>query len=240
MAVTFILPAFSIAVRQDLAEARDRLDRLAAIDPEHKEMALMFLSSYASHIFDDVLDTTEPVTAGPVTGYSLADDAEPYCTVCGASAGVFPALGDGWRHYRGDGITAKAQPYGAGHPPVIGWRLAGDIPAQYWPEVFDAVVEATEPCDDRDPDDEPGMEPFCVTCGDRTGIFLAQCRDWLHYRADAVGNAEPYEAGHEPVIGWRPLDAEALGQVGTIPDGGGSHPCPQEADAPPEGHPWSP
>jgi hypothetical protein len=203
MTVTFILPASSVAVRQDLAEARDRMDRLAAIDAEHKEMALMFLSNYAPEVFDAVLDATEPFTAGPITGYSLADGAEPYCTACDASAGVFPALGDGWRHYRGDGSTAKAQPYDAGHPPVIGWRPAVDAPARYRPEVFDAG-EATEPCDERGPDDEPGMEPFCVTCGERAGIFLACCRDWLHYRYDAVGNAEPYETGHEPVIGWRP------------------------------------
>jgi hypothetical protein len=130
MAVTFILPASSIPVRQDPAEAHDRLDRLAAIDAEHKEMALMFLSGYAPGIFDAVIDATEPFTAEPVTGYSLADDAEPYCTACGASAGVFPTVGDGWRHYRGDGITAKAQPYDAGHAPVIGWRPAGDIPAR--------------------------------------------------------------------------------------------------------------
>jgi hypothetical protein len=115
MAVTFILPASSIPVRQDPAEAHDRLDRLAAIDAEHKEMALMFLSGYAPHVFGDVLDATEPVT-----GYSLGDDAEPYCITCGASAGVFPMLGDGWRRYRSDGITAKAQPYDAGHPAVIG------------------------------------------------------------------------------------------------------------------------
>jgi hypothetical protein len=202
MAVPFILPASSVAVRQDLAEARDRLDRLAVIDPEHKEMALMFLSSYAPEVFDTVLGAAEPFIAGPVTGYSLTDDAEPYCTACGASAGVFPALGDGWRHYRGD-VSTKAQPYDAGHAPVIGWRPAADIPARYRPEVFDAAVKATEPCDDRGPDGEPGLEPFCVTCGGRAGIFLAQCRDWLHYRADAAGNAEPYETGHEPVIGWR-------------------------------------
>jgi hypothetical protein len=75
--------------------------------------------------------------------------------------------------------------------------------AGFRPEVFDAVLNATEPCDDRGPDDEPGVEPFCVTCGNRAGIFPSQSRDWLHYRADTVGNAEPYEAGHEPVIGWR-------------------------------------
>jgi hypothetical protein len=88
-------------------------------------MALMFLSGYAPGIFDAVIDATEPFA-----GYSLGDDAEPYCITCGASAGVFPILGDGWRHYRGDGVTAKAEPYDAGHAPVIGWRPAGDIPAQ--------------------------------------------------------------------------------------------------------------
>lgn len=127
MSVPFILPASGATGRQDLAEARGRLGRLAAIDAEHKEMALMFLSGYAPDIFDAVIDATEPITAEPVTGYSLADDTEPYCITCGASAGVFPTLGDGWRHYRGDGITAKADPYDAGHLPVIGWRLAGDI-----------------------------------------------------------------------------------------------------------------
>jgi len=76
--------------------------------------------------------------------------------------------------------------------------------AGFRPEVFDAVVEATEPCEDRDPDDEPGMEPYCVSCGGRAGVFLARSRDWLHYRTGTAGNAEPYETGHEPVIGWRP------------------------------------
>ena len=129
MPVPFILPASSAISRRVRAEARDRLDRLAATDAEHKDMALMFLSGYAPDTFTDILDATEPVTPKPVTGYSLADDAEPYCTVCSASVGVFPTLGDGWRHYRGDGITAKAEPYDAGHPAVIGWRPVGDLPA---------------------------------------------------------------------------------------------------------------
>jgi hypothetical protein len=124
MPLPAILPASSPIGRRVIAQAHDRLDRLASIDPEHKEMALMFLSGYAPDIFDDVLDATEPITPEPVTGYSLADDAEPYCTACGASTGVFPTLGDGWRHYRGDGIIAKAEPYDAGHPAVIGWRAA--------------------------------------------------------------------------------------------------------------------
>jgi hypothetical protein len=124
MALNSILPASGTAGRRVITQSHDRLDRLAGIDPEHKEMALMFLSGYAPGIFDDVLDATEPITPEPVTGYSLADDAEPYCITCGASTGVFPTLGDGWRHYRGNGSTAKAEPYDAGHPAVIGWRAA--------------------------------------------------------------------------------------------------------------------
>jgi hypothetical protein len=130
MAVPFILPASGASGRQDLAEARRRLDRLAAVDPEHKEMALTFLSGYAPSVLDAALDATEPITAEPVTGYSFGDEAEPYCITCGASIGVFPTLGDGWRHYRGDGITAKAEPYNAGHLPVLGWRPAEDVPAR--------------------------------------------------------------------------------------------------------------
>jgi hypothetical protein len=128
MPVPFILPASGTSGRRVIAQRHDRLDRLAAIDAEHKEIALMFLSGYAPGIFDAVIDATEPIAAEPVTGYSLGDDAEPYCVTCGASAGVFPALGDGWRHYRGDGITARAEPYEAGHVPVIGWRPDRDAP----------------------------------------------------------------------------------------------------------------
>jgi hypothetical protein len=119
MALRSILPASGTTGRRVPAPAHDRLERLAGIDAEHKEMALTFLSGYAPDVFDDVLDATEPITS-----YSLGDDAEPYCITCGASAGVFPTLGDGWRHYRGDGITAKAEPYDAGHLAVIGWRTA--------------------------------------------------------------------------------------------------------------------
>jgi hypothetical protein len=45
MAVTFILPASSAAFRRNPAQARDRLGRLHAIDPEHREMALIFLAA---------------------------------------------------------------------------------------------------------------------------------------------------------------------------------------------------
>lgn len=52
----------------------------------------MFLSNYAPEVFDAMIDATEPFTAGPFTGYSLADSAEPYRITC-ASTDVFPHAG---------------------------------------------------------------------------------------------------------------------------------------------------
>lgn len=63
------------------------------------------------------------------------------------------------------------------------------------------MVNATEPYAE---DGGFDPEPYCLTCQVPIGIFLARGRDWLHYRGDAVGKAQPYEAGHDIVIGWRP------------------------------------
>ena len=61
-------------------------------------------------------------------------------------------------------------------------RLAG-----YSPAVFDATLDATEPCtadDVPDPEDDP--EPFCAVCGASVGIFLRFGLDWRHYRGDGT------------------------------------------------------
>jgi hypothetical protein len=49
---------------------------------------------------------------------------EPYCTQCGAKAGVFIARWSDWRHYAGDPEDGTAEPFDADHAPVIGWRPA--------------------------------------------------------------------------------------------------------------------
>lgn len=59
-------------------------------------------------------------------GHPIADDeddAEPYCETCGAQAGIFHGLGDGWHPYRGNG-TAEApnELYDAGHDVAVAWR----------------------------------------------------------------------------------------------------------------------
>jgi hypothetical protein len=80
----------------------------------------------------------------------------------------------------------------------------------YYPHVFDAVLEAVEPCDGPDVDDEtPGREPFCVKCGASVGVFLAHGKGYRHYRGvlTAASKPRPYKADHAPVVGWRPTAA---------------------------------
>ena len=119
MAVGPILPASGTPVRPDPAET-DPITLLASLEPEHKEHALLFLSGFSPELFDFILQATEPDT-----GPSLILDDEPYCTTCGFRVGVFATRGDGWRHYRGDGVTSAA-PFETGHQPVIGWRTPPD------------------------------------------------------------------------------------------------------------------
>lgn len=118
MTVRTILPAPRVPGTRYQAEVRDRLDRLAATDAEHKDMALTFLSGYAPRVFDTILDAT-----APVTNNNLDDDFEPYCISCGDAVGVFLAHGPEYRHYRGVlAPGSKPRPYKADHKPVIGWR----------------------------------------------------------------------------------------------------------------------
>jgi hypothetical protein len=77
----------------------------------------------------------------------------------------------------------------------------------YHPLVFDAVLNAVEPCDEVDTYDNPAdEEPFCIRCGDPVGIFRAHGKDYLHYRGvlTASSKPRPCKADHKPLIGWRP------------------------------------
>src|SRR5271165_6941512 len=82
--------------------------------------------------------------------------------------------------------------------------------AGFSPSVFDATLDATEPCTDDDtPDPAEHPEPFCAVCGSDVGIFLRFGLDWRHYRGDGttVGLIELFDPGHTPVIAWRPATA---------------------------------
>jgi hypothetical protein len=76
----------------------------------------------------------------------------------------------------------------------------------YAPAVFDAVLDAVEPCDENDdPDAGEESEPFCVACAERIGIFLRLGLDWRHYGGEEPGGPfEIFDPGHEPVVTWRP------------------------------------
>lgn len=109
------------------ARAR-RMERLGALDAERMYLSLAFLAGYRPRTFDAALDATEPC-ADDEPDPSL--EPEPFCTVCGADAGIFWMLGEQWRHYRpGTGPGGKPEVYEPGHTPVIGWRVGGNaVPA---------------------------------------------------------------------------------------------------------------
>ena len=92
-------------------------------------------------------------------------------------------------------------------------RLAGLDPEQlplalaflagYHPRVFDAALNAVEPCTRKE---TPDLEPFCLRCGVPVGIFLAHGKDYRHYRGvvTATSKPRPCKADHAPAVGWRP------------------------------------
>ena len=102
------------------AGGRERQARIRGLDSDQMAMALVFLAGYSPAAPDAVLDATGPCDE-PAADYG----PEPYCTVCGAPAGIFAACGGDWRHFRWD-YTPGSKPvvYDAGHAPVIGWRPA--------------------------------------------------------------------------------------------------------------------
>lgn len=76
----------------------------------------------------------------------------------------------------------------------------------YHPSVFDAILNAVEPCAAADAgDDGPAQEPFCVLCGAPVAIFLAHGKDYRHYRGalTSTSKPKPFKTDHTPVIAWR-------------------------------------
>jgi hypothetical protein len=79
--------------------------------------------------------------------------------------------------------------------------------AECHPDAFDLALDAAEPAAvGREPD----LEPVCLLCGERVGIFAARGENWTHYMGNGVTTAEPYEAGHGIVIVWQPADDAAV------------------------------
>jgi hypothetical protein len=108
------------------ATTLSRLARIAALDADRMTETLAFLSGYAPGVLDAILTATEPCRDDLLTPDQ--DALEPYCTQCGAAAGIFTAHGPDWRHYTRAPESGRALPFAADHAPVIGWRPATDPP----------------------------------------------------------------------------------------------------------------
>jgi hypothetical protein len=79
--------------------------------------------------------------------------------------------------------------------------------AGYSPATFDAALDAARTLENEGTrENEIDSEPYCTKCGVTIGIFLRYGNAWRHFRGDmsVASRAEPYEADHVPVVGWRP------------------------------------
>jgi len=61
-------------------------------------------------------------------------------------------------------------------------------------------------------DEEEDWQPYCTVtgCGATVGIFVAHGDAWLHYTGQGTPQdpIELFDAGHEPVVAWRPAGAQ--------------------------------
>jgi len=96
------------------------LARIEALDADRMHDSLVFLAGYAPGVLDVILTATEPCLDDERPADE--DSREPYCTKCGASAGIFISRGNEWLHYTGRPETANVLPYATDHEPAIGWR----------------------------------------------------------------------------------------------------------------------
>jgi hypothetical protein len=100
----------------------DRVSRLAALSQEDTVAGLLWLAMNFPAVCDAMLDKTE---FDAIDDDCPCEEPEPFCTACGAAAGIFAAYGGSWWHYRWDYAPgSKPEVYDAGHDPVIGWRPA--------------------------------------------------------------------------------------------------------------------
>jgi hypothetical protein len=119
---------------------RERLDRLASVGADRMAAAMTFLAGYDAGTFDAILDAVEPCdeNGDPDAG----EDAEPFCSLCGADIGIFLRLGLDWQHYRGDGTTrGPIEVFDEGHVPVVAWHPARTWPTDLLPTLFGKTLE---------------------------------------------------------------------------------------------------
>jgi hypothetical protein len=88
--------------------------------------------------------------------------------------------------------------------------------ASYAPQTFDFALvrdrQMVARLQDRLDEGEAAEdedEPYCSECGAAIGIFISYGNAWLHYTGEgtAASPVDLFDAGHEPVVGWRPAGA---------------------------------
>jgi hypothetical protein len=117
------------------------------MDPDDLRASLAFIVSQYPQMFDLALacDLELAERLQERLDHQHDDDPEPYCTTCGAKAGIFIAHGDAWLHYTGEGtVTSPVELFDAGHAPVIAWRARPQVRAR-------PAAKARVPCMRRQP-----------------------------------------------------------------------------------------
>jgi hypothetical protein len=106
----------------------ERLELLAAMDPDDMHISLAFIAAMYPQVFDFALvrDRALVDRLEERLDEEYAEDDEPYCTVCDAAVGIFVGHGDAWLHYTGEGTAASSvELHDAGQEPIVAWRPAG-------------------------------------------------------------------------------------------------------------------
>jgi hypothetical protein len=101
------------------------------------------------------------------------------------------------------GLTERLELLGVMDPGDMGTVLASI--AGHAGAAFDAAIAELQG-HDEDEDQGDDEEPYCATCGASIGIFYGRGNAWLHYTGQGTAESpvELFDAGHEPVIAWRP------------------------------------
>jgi hypothetical protein len=109
----------------------ERLEMLAVMTPDDMSTSLAWIAATYPQVFDFAIVRDQALAERLTTRLAEDEDKdldglEPYCTVCGAPAGIFIGHGPGWHHFRGEGTAASpVELYDAGHTPEVTWRSAG-------------------------------------------------------------------------------------------------------------------
>jgi len=103
-------------------------------------------------------------------------------------------------------------------------RATLEIIAVNDPDALHTAIVELHGDDEDQADDHP--EPYCQACGAAAGIFIGHGDAWLHYTGEgtAASPVELFDAGHEPVIAWRPVGRGLIGRL--VEDACDDSPCP--------------